>query len=95
MALGYWLVRQGMPYHQLEKSHRFFVHFSRHKGITITKREPELIISLIPILERIGFVTLWLYSLLRQSLKPDRVILWLSESNKPGGPLGATTFGTI
>ena len=61
--------------------------FSRRTGVTSTKRDPELIISLTTIPERIGTLGLCLDSLLRQSLKPDRLILWLSESNEPGKPL--------
>jgi hypothetical protein len=75
-----------LQYRQFEKTHRFSVRFSRRTGVSITKREPELIISLTTIPERIGFVAISLDSLLRQSLKPDRVILWLSESNEPGCP---------
>jgi hypothetical protein len=56
-------------------------------GVTKTRREQELIVSLTTIPERIGKVHLCIETLLRQSVQPDRVILWLSESNEPGRPL--------
>jgi hypothetical protein len=57
------------------------------KGVTTDKRTPELIVSLTTIPERMGTVALCLDSLLRQSLKPDRLILWLSESDESGRPV--------
>lgn len=54
-------------------------------GVTATRREQELIVSLTTIPERIGKVHLCIETLLRQSLKPDRVILWLSESAADAG----------
>lgn len=43
------------------------------------KREPEIIISLTSYRERFKDLPATLYSLLNQSLKPDRIILWLNE----------------
>jgi len=71
----------------LEYTHRASVAWSSELGVTTVKREPELIVSLTTIPERLGTVAWCLDSLLRQSLKPDRLILWLSESNEPGRPV--------
>lgn len=75
-----------LQYPLLKTAHAFSVRFSKRAGVTAIKRSPELIVSLTTIPERIGSVSLCLDSLLRQSLKPDRLILWLSESNDPGRP---------
>jgi hypothetical protein len=55
-------------------------------GVTGQKREQELVVSLTTIPERIGKVHLCIESLLRQSIKPDRIVLWLSESAVEGRP---------
>lgn len=68
----------------LEMAHSLSVRFSKKVGVTAIKRSPELIVSLTTIPERIGKVSLCIDSLLRQSLKPDRLILWLSECNDSG-----------
>lgn len=73
-------------YFFLETYHGLSVKFSRRIGITQTKRTPEVIVSLTTIPERIGKVSLCLDSLLRQSTKPDQLILWLSESEDPKRP---------
>lgn len=72
-------VKQGITaYHWMS------VRCSRRIGVTSIKRNPELIVSLTTIPERIGRVALCIDCLLRQSTKPDRVILWLSEAAEPG-----------
>lgn len=50
-------------------------------GICQTKRTPPLIVSLTTIPERIHKVYLTIECLLRQSIKPNRIILWLDEGN--------------
>jgi hypothetical protein len=75
-----------LRYYVLETSHSISARFSRHTGVTAIKRNPELIVSLTTIPERIGTIHLCLDSLLKQSLKPDRLILWLSESNDTDRP---------
>lgn len=50
-------------------------------GVTIDKRTPLLIVSLTTIPERIDRVYLVIETLLQQSVKPDYLILWLSESD--------------
>ena len=54
-----------------------------NKGITHIKRKPKLIVSLTSYPRRINVVSLVIDSLLRQSLKPDMVILWLAEDEFP------------
>lgn len=64
----------------LQFKHRLSVAYSNEMGVNTARRNPELIVSLTTIPERIATVSLCLDSLLRQSLKPDRLILWLSVS---------------
>jgi hypothetical protein len=80
-------VYQALRYRLIESTHRASVAWSTREGVTTAKRNPELIVSLTTIPERISKVALCLDSLLRQSLKPDRLILWLSECNEPNRPL--------
>lgn len=54
-----------------------------NKGITHVKRNPKLIVSLTSYPGRIHVVEQAIDSILRQSLKPDMVILWLAESQFP------------
>ena len=54
-------------------------------GITTEKRTPQLIVSLSSFPARIEKVHLTINTLLRQNLKPDRVVLWLTESQFPNG----------
>lgn len=49
-------------------------------GLSSEKRDRELIVSLTTIPERINKVHLCIETLLRQSVKPNRLILWLSET---------------
>lgn len=52
-------------------------------GITIEKRNPQVIVSLTSYPARIPFVHVALNTLLTQTFKPDRVILWLAEEQFP------------
>lgn len=53
--------------------------FSNHKGINKEKREQEIIVSLTSFPERFGQLHLCIESLMRQSVKPDKIVLWLIE----------------
>ncbi len=75
-----------LNYKILTFNHITSARFSRRSGITSVKRNPELVVSLTTIPERIGSIHLCIDSLLRQDLKPDRLILWLSESAEPNRP---------
>ena len=52
-------------------------------GISTEKREPELIVSLTSYPDRIYDIHYCIYSLLIQSLKPNKIILWLGEEQFP------------
>jgi hypothetical protein len=56
-------------------------------AINEIRRNPALIISLASFPERITEVHLTVYSLLSQTLKPDRIILWLANEEFPNGPV--------
>lgn len=60
---------------------------SGRTGLSTEDRDPLLIVSLTSFPERVNMRTLLpiaLYSLLNQTLKPDKVILWLSQDDFPG-----------
>ena len=52
-------------------------------GLTKEKRNPQLIVSLTTFPARINTVHLTINTLLRQSFKPDKLILWLADSQFP------------
>lgn len=54
-------------------------------GVTNQKRSPQLIISLTTFPARIECVYQTINTLLRQTVKPDRLILWLAEEQFPEG----------
>ena len=67
-----------------------FKHKSRFKykeaveyGLNKTERTPKLIVSLTTYPARIDYVNITINTLLTQSLKPDKIILWLAESQFP------------
>lgn len=53
--------------------------FSSESGVLENKRDVPLIVSLTTIPERIHKVYLCIETLLRQSIKPDYIILWVSD----------------
>ena len=60
-------------------------HPSQKAGTTDQRREQEIIISLTTYPKRIGTIWLTIETLMRQSVKPDEIILWLAESQFPNG----------
>ena len=68
-----------------EKVYKALSLVSRRRGVTSQKRNVELIVSLTSIAERIDTLHICIESLLRQDLRPDRIILWLSEGRTPDG----------
>ena len=50
-----------------------------YQGVNLLKREVPIIVSLTSYEERFSDLVISLYSLLNQSIKPDRIILWLSD----------------
>ena len=65
----------------VESYYRCLAIFGTRSGITDVKRNPPLIISLTSIPERFNKLHLCIEALFRQSIKPDRLILWLSETD--------------
>lgn len=59
-------------------------HSSMRCGINKKRREQKIIVSLTSYPKRIGTIWLTVETLLRQSVKPDKVILWLAESQFAG-----------
>lgn len=62
-----------------EKFYYLKSNFRKEYGITKFKRDQQLIVSLTSIPSRFDKVSICLESLLEQSLKPDRLILWISN----------------
>lgn len=60
-------------------------HPSRKPGITSKKRNQKIIVSLTTYPKRIGTIWMTIETLMRQSVKPDTIILWLAESQFPNG----------
>ena len=56
---------------------------SSELGITDEKREPELIVSLTSYPDRMYDIHYTIYSLFKQNLKPNKIILWLGEEQFP------------
>lgn len=52
----------------------------KRQGVTKRKREQKIIISLTTYPKRIGTICLTIETLMRQSVKPDEIILWLASS---------------
>ncbi|MFO0415600.1 MAG: hypothetical protein ACK50E_08090 [Bacteroidota bacterium] len=52
-------------------------------GVTIQKRSSQLIVSLTSYPERIKYIHYTISTLLTQTIKPDRLILWLSTNEFP------------
>lgn len=55
----------------------------KESGVTKTKRNPRLIVSLTSFPPRIPYVHLAVTSILQQTVKPDMVVLWLAEEQFP------------
>ncbi len=52
-------------------------------GVTATKRSPQLVVSLTSYPPRIPRIQYTIYSLLKQTMKPDEIVLWLAEEQFP------------
>ena len=69
---------------KIKLSLRFKTKFPYQKatsyGVTVEKRTPQLIVSLTSFPDRINSVERTINTLLNQTVKPDRLILWLAES---------------
>lgn len=78
-----WLRGYYLPRERLE---RICTRLDSRSGVMNIKRNPPLVVSLTTVPERISTVHLCINTLLRQSLKPDRIVLWLSENTEEGKP---------
>ena len=56
-------------------------------GLSQAAHSPKIIISLTSYPERMKDIKYCLYSLLKQTLKPDKIILWLTKDEFPNGEL--------
>lgn len=63
--------------------HPSFYKKTKTSGITSSKRKPLLIVSLTSYPARINTIHFTLHTLLNQSLKPDKLILWLAKEQFP------------
>lgn len=63
-----------------ELKYSFLVKFGRRHGTTIKKRPLPLVVCLTTIPERINKIHLCVESILRQSIKPDHIVLWISDA---------------
>lgn len=64
-------------------NHPSFYKRTKSSGITTTKRIPLLIVSLTSYPERMKTIHFTLHTLLNQSIKPDKIILWLAKEQFP------------
>jgi hypothetical protein len=62
-----------------ELRYKFSARFSCRPGIKSGGRDVPLVVSLATIPERLGMTHIAVESLLRQTLKPDRLVLWLAK----------------
>lgn len=79
-------VRQYEYYFSLLLNRKFaswFVKHSSGRGLNVKPRDEEYIISLTSFPPRICYVHIAIETLMRQTFKPDRIILWLAESQFP------------
>ena len=65
----------------IESFYRYNAQFNRTIGVTDTRRSTPIIVTLTTIPERIDRVYLAVETLLKQSIKPDRLILWVKKSD--------------
>ncbi|MEQ2455815.1 hypothetical protein [Flavonifractor hominis] len=71
-------------YYNLWVVKRWEKHPSGKRGITVSKREEKIIVSLTSFPGRIETVWITIESLLRQTVKPDEIILWLADTQFAG-----------
>jgi hypothetical protein len=68
-------------YALVESKYRFLSHFGNLSGVTTKKRSPSIVVSLTTFPARFDKAFLCVESLLRQSLKPDHLVLWVAETD--------------
>lgn len=80
---GTFLIGYIEAYYNLYVVKRFKNNPSSKMGTTKVKRDQKIIVSLTSYPERIGVVWIAIETLLRQSIKPDEIILWLAREQFP------------
>lgn len=80
-----WLVGYIEAYYNLFVVKLYKTFPTKKAGVTKKKRKQKIIISLTSFPKRIDTVWISIETLLRQSLKPDEIILWLAESQFNNG----------
>ena len=63
---------------------KYYKKMQSKRGYKETKNKPRIIISLTSFPKRIDIVWITIESILRQSQKPDEIILWLAEEQFQG-----------
>lgn len=66
-----------------KQKHPSFFKKVKSSGICDSSRNPKLIVTLTSYPARIAYVHYSIHTLLNQTLKPDKVILWLAQSQFP------------
>lgn len=72
---------QKIRYNYVNKVYPITFHLDYRYGLNSHERDIPIVVSLTTIPQRIDRVHLCINQLLKQSMKPDRVILWLSSLN--------------
>ena len=80
-----WVFRSGSFIWGILFESRYWISFwLRNKsGVVAEQHEPPLIVSMTSIAPRLKTVALCIESLMQQSLKPNKIILWLSDELDP------------
>ena len=75
------IIRKFVDYIEVYYNLYVIKRFKKHKyyGITEKKRQEKIIVSLTSYPKRIGTVWITIETLMRQSMKPDEIILWLAK----------------
>ena len=71
-------------YYNLSVVKKYRKHPTNRCGVTEVKREQKIIVSLTSYPKRIETIWITIETILRQSMKPDEIILWLAESQFEG-----------
>ena len=79
-----WLIGYIEAYYNLLVVKWYKKHPSKKIGITKEKRKQKIIVSLTTYPKRVSTVWIAIETLLRQSMKPDEIILWLAEEQFSG-----------
>ena len=82
--LNQWLIGHIEAYYNIWIKNKYTKRNSEHSGVTRVKREQGIIVSLTSYPKRIQTLWMTIETLLRQTKKPDRVILWLAEDQFKG-----------